>query len=146
MTDLQASIGVAQLDRLDDFVATRRRNFALLKEGLAAFEDRLVMPEATANSDPSWFGFPLTMRETGRRDDLVKFLNERRIGTRLLFGGNLTRQPYMLGREFRVVGDLPSSETVMRDTFWIGVYPGIEPAAVDYVIESVGLFFAGAAS
>ena len=101
------------------------------------------MPEATPRSDPSWFGFPITLRETGLRDDLVKYLNRHRIGTRLLFGGNLIRQPYMLERAFRQVGDLASSDRVMTDTFWIGVYPGISPDAVGYMIDRIRDFFDG---
>jgi len=143
ITDMQAAIGVGQLDRLDDFIAARRRNFARLAQGLAPFADRLILPEATPGSDPSWFGFALTLRETGRRNDLVQFLNRRRIGTRLLFGGNMIRQPYMLDRAFRTVGDLAASDRVMTDTFWIGVYPGIGPEAVAFVTEAMGDFFAG---
>jgi CDP-4-dehydro-6-deoxyglucose reductase, E1 len=143
ITDMQAAIGVGQLDRLDDFIAARRRNFARLAQGLAPFADRLILPEATPGSDPSWFGFALTLRETGRRNDLVQFLNRRRIGTRLLFGGNMIRQPYMLDRTFRTVGDLAASDRVMTDTFWIGVYPGIGPEAVDYIVDSIGRFFLG---
>jgi CDP-6-deoxy-D-xylo-4-hexulose-3-dehydrase len=143
ITDMQAAVGVGQLDRLEDFIAARKRNFDLLKEGLRPFEDRLILPEATPRSDPSWFGFPITLRETGRRDDLVKYLNQHRIGTRLLFGGNLIRQPYMLDRAFRQVGDLASSDRVMTDTFWIGVYPGISPDAVGYMIDRIRAFFDG---
>jgi CDP-6-deoxy-D-xylo-4-hexulose-3-dehydrase len=143
ITDMQAAVGVGQLDRLDDFIAARKRNFELLKQGLRRFEDRLVLPEATPRSDPSWFGFPITLRETGRRDDLVKYLNQHRIGTRLLFGGNLIRQPYMLERAFRQVGDLASSDRVMTDTFWIGVYPGISPDAIGYMIDCIRAFFDG---
>lgn len=143
ITDMQAAIGVGQLDRLDGFIAARRRNFDLLSEGLAPLADRLILPEATPGSDPSWFGFPITLRETGRRNDLVQFLNSRRIGTRLLFGGNMIRQPYMRDRAFRTVGDLAASDRVMTDTFWIGVYPGIGPEAVEFVTDAMGDFFAG---
>ncbi|NEU12966.1 lipopolysaccharide biosynthesis protein RfbH [Methylobacterium sp. BTF04] len=143
ITDMQAAIGVGQLDRLDDFIAARKRNFALLSEGLGRFADRLILPEATPRSDPSWFGFAITLRETGRRNALVQFLNRRRIGTRLLFGGNMIRQPYMLERTFRTVGNLAASDRVMNDTFWIGVYPGIGPDAVDFVVAAMGDFFAG---
>ena len=145
MTDLQAAIGLAQLDRLDDLLAARRRNFAHLRAGLAAFEDRLVLPEATPGSAPSWFGFPITMRRAGERDALVKHLDAHRIGTRLLFGGNLVRQPYMRGREYRIAGDLSRSDRVMRDTFWIGVYPGLGPDALDYALACIGDFLNGRA-
>ncbi|MCJ2111379.1 lipopolysaccharide biosynthesis protein RfbH [Methylobacterium sp. E-025] len=143
ITDMQAAVGVAQLDRLDGFIALRKRNYALLRDGLRRFEDRLILPEATPLSEPSWFGFPLTLRESGRRNDLLKHLNRHRIGTRLLFGGNLTRQPYMLERRFRTVGYLSASDRVMNDTFWIGVYPGISPDAIAYMVDSIGAFFAG---
>ena len=141
ITDMQAAVGVSQLDRLNGFIAQRRRNFSDLKERLARFEDRLVLPEATPKSDPSWFGFPLTVREPGRRDALVKYLNARKIGTRLLFGGNLIRQPYMLERDHRVVGDLNQSDRVMNDTFWIGVYPGIGIDSIDYMVDSIDGFY-----
>jgi CDP-6-deoxy-D-xylo-4-hexulose-3-dehydrase len=126
-------------------MAARRRNFAWLKEGLSALEEFLVLPEATPGSDPCWFGFPLTVRETApfTRDALALALNRARIGTRLLFGGNLVRQPYMLGRAFRVVGDLASSDRVMHRTMWIGVYPGLDRAAIDYVVEQIGRFCRG---
>lgn len=143
ITDMQAAVGVGQLDRLDGFIALRKRNYALLMDGLRSFEDRLVLPEATLRSEPSWFGFPITMRDAGRRNDLLKHLNRRRIGTRLLFGGNLTRQPYMLERSFRTVGDLQASDRVMHDTFWVGVYPGITPDAVEYMVDCIAEFFAG---
>ena len=143
ITDMQAAVGLGQLDRLDGFIAGRRRNFARLHERLSPFADRLILPEATPGSDPSWFGFPLTLRETGRRTALLRHLTERRIGTRLLFGGNLTRQPYMLGRDFRTVGDLAASDRVMHDTFWIGVYPGLGEPAIDYAAEAIGEFLGG---
>lgn len=144
ITDMQAAVGVGQLDRLEDFIALRRRNFALLKERLTPLEARLVLPEATPRSDPSWFGFPVTLRETGRRDDLVKHLNRNRVATRLLFGGNLIRQPYMRERSFRTVGDLATSDRVMTDTFWIGVYPGISLDAIDYMAGCIEGFFEAA--
>ena len=143
ITDMQAAVGVGQLDRIDDFIAARKRNFKHLYDGLAEFEAEMVMPEATPKSDPSWFGFPLTMREGSRfkRDDLLRHLNAKRIGTRLLFGGNLIRQPYMIGRTFRAIGPLAASDRVMRDTFWIGVYPGLTPDMLDYMVASIGEFF-----
>ncbi len=139
MTDMQAAVGVAQLDHLDRFIAARRHNFKRLKEGLRALEEFFVLPEPTAGSDPSWFGFLLTVRETApfSRDDLVRHLNEKKIGTRLLFGGNLIRQPYMQGRRYRVHGALMNSDRVMNDTFWVGVYPGLSDAHVDYMCEIV---------
>jgi CDP-6-deoxy-D-xylo-4-hexulose-3-dehydrase len=142
ITDMQAAVGVAQLAHLEDFIAARRRNFARLKEGLRPLETFFVLPEATPGSDPSWFGFLLTVREDApfSRDELVGHLNQRGIGTRLLFGGNLTRQPYMLGRRFRVHGDLRNSDRIMNQTFWVGVYPGIGDEALDYVLDVIDSF------
>ncbi len=137
MTDMQAAVGLAQLDRLDGFVAARRANFRRLAAGLGDLGDLLILPEATPGSDPSWFGFPLTVRETApfTREALVADLNAGGIGTRNLFGGNLVRQPYMRGRDFRVVGDLAASDRVMHRTFWIGVYPGLGEAQIDFMID-----------
>ena len=145
ITDMQAAIGVGQLDRIDDFIAARRRNFKLLYDGLKPYQAELELPQATPHSDPSWFGFPLTLQPGSKfkRDDLLRYLNDNRIGTRLLFGGNLIRQPYMIGRTYRTIGDLAASDRVMRDTFWIGVYPGITPEMVDYVVKTIGTFFSG---
>lgn len=142
ITDMQAAVGYAQLDRLDDFIARRRANFAFLKAGLKAHEDIFILPEATPKSDPSWFGFPITMRVGApfARDDLIKHLNDKKIGTRLLFGGNLVHQPYMKGRNYRIHGTLENSDKVMRDTFWLGVYPGLGDAAIGYMVETIGQY------
>ena len=142
MTDMQAAVGLAQMDRLAEFAAARKRNFALLKDGLRGLEDVFILPKATAKSDPSWFGFLLTVRDGApfMRDELVRYLNEKRIGTRLLFGGNLIRQPYMLGRDFRVVGDVANSDKVMHDTFWIGVYPGLGESEIEYMLDTIRAF------
>ncbi|MGZ3276979.1 MAG: lipopolysaccharide biosynthesis protein RfbH [Caulobacteraceae bacterium] len=139
ITDMQAAVGVSQLAHLEDFIAARRRNFDRLKAGMEAFEEFFVLPEATPGTEPSWFGFLLTVREDApfTRDQIVRHLDANKIGTRLLFGGNLVRQPYMLGREFRVVGDLANSDRIMRQTFWIGVYPGLSEAAIDYMLEVI---------
>jgi len=142
MTDMQASVGLAQLDHLDDFIQARKRNFARLKAGLADLQSFLLLPEATPNSDPSWFGFPITVKPQApfSRDELTRCLEDARIGTRLLFGGNLIRQPYMAGRNFRVLGDLKNADTIMERTFWIGVYPGLGPDKIDYVIDIITNF------
>ena len=139
LTDMQAAVGVAQLEKLDGFIAARRANFARLREGLADLEEHLVLPEATPGSDPSWFGFALSVRPGApvSRNELVQALEERRIATRLLFGGNLLRQPAYRGIEHRVVGDLDNADFVMENTFWVGVYPGLSNEQLDYVIESV---------
>lgn len=142
ITDMQAAVGLAQLDRLDGFIAARRHNFARLIEVFRAHEDVFVLPEATPNSEPSWFGFPLTIRrESGvSRDALVRYLDAHRIGTRLLFGGNLLRQPYMKGRDVRVAGELTNADLVTEQTFWIGLFPGIEADHIAYVADTVAAF------
>ena len=142
MTDLQASVGLAQMDHLDGFIAARRRNFARLKAGLAHLQDVLRLPEATPRSDPAWFGFPITVAADApfARNELTRHLEDHRIGTRLLFGGNLVRQPYMAGRTFRTVGELPVADAIMARTFWIGVYPGLQDPHLDYVVEVIDGF------
>jgi CDP-6-deoxy-D-xylo-4-hexulose-3-dehydrase len=142
LSDMQAAVGVAQLDRLDGFIAARRRNFDLLLEGLRPLEDVLILPQATPGSDPSWFGFPLTVREGApfARDALLVYLNAHRVATRLLFGGNLLRQPYMQGRPHRVVGTLDNSDVVTERTFWIGVFPGLCADAIAYSVECIKKF------
>ena len=142
ITDMQAAVGVAQLDRLDDFIAARRRNFDTLTTLLKPLENELILPEATPNSEPSWFGFPITLRDTckTKRDDLTQYLDANRIGTRLLFGGNLIRQPYMRGRNYRVVGDLTNADMVTERTFWIGIYPGLTESHLQYVAEKIHQF------
>jgi CDP-4-dehydro-6-deoxyglucose reductase, E1 len=140
ITDMQAAVGLAQLDRLDDFIAARQRNFDRLKHGLRALDDVLILPEATVGTEPSWFGFPITLRENAplSRDALVQHLNAQKIGTRLLFGGNLVRQPYMIGQNFRVLGALTNADVVVDRTFWIGVYPGLEAGHIDHMIGALG--------
>jgi CDP-6-deoxy-D-xylo-4-hexulose-3-dehydrase len=143
ISDMQAACALAQLDRLDGFIAARKANFAYLKERLAACAQFLHLPEATPKSDPSWFGFPVTLKEDAgvRRADLVNFLDQNKIATRLLFAGNLTRQPYMIGREFRVSGGLANTDVVMNQTFWLGVWPGLERGQLDYVVDRLEEFF-----
>ena len=145
ITDMQAAVGLAQLDRVDDFIAARRRNFAFLTEALRPLEDVMILPEATPRSDPSWFGFPITLRSglNFSRDDLVQFLDSKRIGTRLLFGGNLLRQPYMRSRQYRVVGDLSNADTITEKTFWIGLYPGLGTDHLLYLTEMISEFVHG---
>jgi CDP-6-deoxy-D-xylo-4-hexulose-3-dehydrase len=148
ITDMQAACGLAQLDRLDGFVAARRANFAWLHQRLKRCEEWLILPQATPGSDPSWFGFPITLRSGLRRTraELLPFLDGRRIGTRLLFGGNLTRQPYMIGRSYRIAGDLANTDVIMNDTFWVGIYPGLTQEMLEYIARSIEDFFAGAAA
>lgn len=142
ITDMQAACALAQMDRLPDFIVSRKRNAAYLKEKLAALEKFLILPEATPKSDPSWFGFPITLREgKWERVELLKYLDQNRIGTRLLFGGNLLRQPYFAGRECKVHGSLENTDRIMNQTFWIGVYPGISQEALDFMIATFMKFF-----
>jgi CDP-6-deoxy-D-xylo-4-hexulose-3-dehydrase len=138
-TDMQAAVGVAQLGKLPDFIAARRHNWARLRAGLADLEDRLILPVATANSEPSWFGFALTLRPGFplQRADVVGHIEGRRIGTRLLFGGNLLRQPAYLGLPHRVVGSLDNADIITERTFWVGVYPGLTDDNIDYMIDVI---------
>lgn len=135
--DIQAAIGLAQLERLNDFVDRRRNNWSYLNSKLNELSEFLVLPKPTKQSNPSWFGFALTVKENSpiSRNDLVKKLNEKKIGTRLLFGGNLLRQPAFKDTPRRVIGDLRNSDIVMNNTFWIGVWPGLNQKMLDYVVE-----------
>jgi len=142
ISDMQAACALAQLDRLPAFIATRRRHFAFLKERLQSCREMLLLPEATPHSDPSWFGFPIHLRpEAGvQRVDLIRFLDQQRIGTRLLFAGNLTRQPYMAHETYRTVGTLPNTDAVMNGTFWIGVHPGLDEAKLEFIASQIETF------
>lgn len=139
ITDMQAACALAQMDRLDDFIAARKRNFAWLSERLAGCAEQLILPHATSGSEPSWFGFPLTLRDGCgiERVGLLRHLDEQRVGTRLLFAGNLTRQPYMQGQQYRVSGELTVTDKVMRDTFWIGLWPGLTEDHLEHAARSL---------
>jgi CDP-6-deoxy-D-xylo-4-hexulose-3-dehydrase len=143
ITDMQAACALAQMDRLQGFIAARRANFAYLKERLQGVAQFLHLPEATPHSEPSWFGFPVILKDTAgaRRADLINFLDQHKIATRLLFAGNLTRQPYMIGRRFRVSGDLANTDIVINQTFWLGVWPGLTTQQLDYVVDKLEEFF-----
>lgn len=145
ITDMQAACGLAQLERVDDFVEARKRNFAYLKEQLSDLTKYLILPEATEGSDPSWFGFPITLKEDApiSRKDLTVELDAKRVGTRLLFAGNLLRQPYMKGRTYRVVGDLKNADRVMNQTFWVGIYPGLTTEHLDYTAATIRTALSG---
>jgi CDP-6-deoxy-D-xylo-4-hexulose-3-dehydrase len=134
-TDMQAALGASQIKKLPEFIARRKRNFQSLRKALVEVEDSLILPEPTAHSDPSWFGFPIGVRQDAsfRREDLIRALEAKKIGTRLLFGGNLLRQPAYEECEYRVPGQLRTTEFVMNSVFWIGVYPGLTPAMLDFV-------------
>ena len=139
---MQAAIGVSQLEKLDGFVAARRRNWDYLHTALKPYEEHFHLPRATQDSEPSWFGFALTIRKDSpiSRDKLVRFLDERKIGTRLLFGGNLLRQPAYIGVPHRVHGTLDNANLITEGTFWIGVWPGLSKPMLDYMVESIGEF------
>lgn len=143
ITDMQAACGLAQLDSVEQFVEARKANFKYLKAALTSCEEFLELPEASENSDPSWFGFPLTLKETAgvTRVELLKFMDEAKVGTRLLFAGNLTRQPYFENIEYRVHGDLTVTDRIMNQTFWVGVYPGLTNDHLDYIVSKFEEFF-----
>ncbi len=143
ITDMQAACGLAQLAKLPDFIQRRKANFAYLKERLAAVEDYLLLPQATPNSDPAWFGFPLTLKDAANvnRVDLLRYLDQYKIGTRLLFAGNITRQPYMRGRNYRIHGQLTHTDKILHDTFCIGVQPALSEEALSFVVEKLETFF-----
>ena len=142
LTDMQAAVGVAQLKKLPNFISARRHNFNRLYAGLKQFEEVLILPEATPNSNPSWFGFAITIRPGApfSRLELVQHIESRRIGTRLLFGGNLMRQPAYIGMPHRVVGPLTNANIITDNTFWLGVYPGLTDEMVDFMIATVAEF------
>ncbi len=146
ITDMQAAVGLAQLDRLERFIEIRKHNFTYLKAKLKPYEEWLILPEATKNSDPSWFGFLITMRENENfsREDLMRYLSEHKVGTRLLFAGNIIKQPYFKNQNFRIIGNLENTDNVMRNTFWLGVYPKLTDEMLDYVVEQIGNFLQGA--
>jgi CDP-6-deoxy-D-xylo-4-hexulose-3-dehydrase len=143
ITDMQAACGLAQMDRLEGFIQARKYNFNLLRDRLKSCEDFLILPDPTADSEPSWFGFPITLRKTANvsRVDLLNYLDQKKIGVRLLFAGNLLRQPYMTDRKYRVSGALLNTDIVMNDTFWVGVYPGLSEPMLEYVASEIEAFF-----
>lgn len=150
VTDMQAAIGCAQLDKLPSFIEARKRNWKMLREGLSDLEDVFILPEPTPGSDPSWFGFTLTVREDARfsRNDIVKYLEENGIQTRMLFSGNIIAHPCFdemrrKGEGHRVHGDLKNANRVLRNSFWIGVYPGLNDKKISYMIEKIKSFVRG---
>jgi CDP-6-deoxy-D-xylo-4-hexulose-3-dehydrase len=145
VTDMQAAIGLSQLKKLTAFIDKRKENYTKLYNGLKQFEEYMILPKATENSEPSWFGFPITLKENNKfdRNDIVKFLEEKRIGTRLLFAGNILKQPLFTQTqvEHRIIGDLRNTDIVMNNTFWIGVWPGIDKKQIEYILEVFEQFF-----
>lgn len=143
ISDMQAACGLAQLDKLEFFIQRRRENFNYLFNKLQSLNDYLMLPKATINSNPSWFGFPITLKDGcgTTRVELLRYLDSHKIGSRLLFAGNLIKQPYFKGIEHRVVGDLTNTDKTMNDTFWIGVQPSLHQQQLDFVVEKLEEFF-----
>lgn len=142
VTDMQAAVGVEQLKKLPGFIERRKENFRLLYEGLVEYENYFMLPKAIPNSDPSWFGFPILVRENMqfKRDEIVGYLEDGKIATRMLFGGNLLKQPAYEGAKCRIVSSLERTDVVMNSLFWIGVYPGLKPVMIDYIIQKFSNF------
>lgn len=147
-TDMQAALGASQLTKLPDFIARRKHNFHYLEAALAGLEEVLILPKATLHSDPAWFGFPIAVRADApfRRDELIHSLEAKKVATRLLFGGNLVRQPAYQDCHYRVQGALRNTDFVMENVFWVGVYPGLTPAMLDFVASSIADFVGAAKS
>lgn len=139
---MQAAIGLSQLSKIDQFVAKRRENHKILYDLMKPLEEYFILPEKTPNSDPSWFGFMLTVRDPKRidRNKLVRYLEEQKIGTRLFFGGNMIKQPAYKNIQKRIVGSLDNSDKAMNDSFWIGIWPGLEESHLSYVVKKIKHF------
>lgn len=144
ITDMQAACGLAQLTRLENFIKIRRENFKYLKKNLESLKNEIILPEPENNSEPSWFGFPITIINNKKfsRNDLINFLNVNKIATRLLFSGNLTKQPYMKDVTFKIHQGLKNTDVVMEDTFWIGLHPGLNEKHLEYSVNILIDFFA----
>jgi CDP-4-dehydro-6-deoxyglucose reductase, E1 len=142
ITDTQAACGLAQLEKAEQFIQARKDNYSFLKECLKPCEEFIHLPEPTEHSDPSWFGFPITLKENCpvNRLDLLNYLDENKVGTRLLFAGNLTRQPYMVGAKYRISGDLTNTDIVMNNTFWIGVQPSLTEEMLEFAALKISTF------
>ena len=144
-TDMQAAVGVSQLEKLPALVKKRKENFKFLRSCLQDFKNDLILPEATEKADPSWFGFPITMKEFSKvtRNDMVQSLERQKIATRLLFAGNLVRQPAYNKMNHKIIGDLTNADRIMNHTFWVGVFPGLGEAELTYIAENIGKILNG---
>ena len=141
ITDMQAACGVAQISKLEKFISTRKENHTYYKKNLSHLSKDIILPEPTEDSDPSWFGFAITLKNKKiKRSDLLKYLEEKKIGSRLLFGGNITKQPYFKGLKYKIASKLTVTDNIMNNTFWIGIYPGINKKMQNYVIENIEYF------
>lgn len=142
ITDMQAALGLAQLEKLDSFISARKHNFQLLRERLKIAEEFIFIAEPTDNSDPSWFGFPITLKDEVpfKRVDLLAYLEQNNIGSRLIFAGNLTKQPYMKKIKYRIGSELKNTDIVMNNSFWIGLYPGVNEEMIDYMADKILTF------
>lgn len=145
-TDMQAAIGCAQLEKFPTFVERRKENFRRMKEGLKGLEEYLILPEATENSDPSWFGFLITCKEGVDRNALVQYIEDKGVQTRMLFAGNLTKHPCFdemraEGKGYRIVGDLTNTDRIMNESFWVGLYPGMSEKKIDYMVKVIRNYF-----
>jgi len=142
ITDMQAAVGLGQLTKLSEFIQTRQKNFSYLKNELVQFKKYLILPESTPKSKPSWFGFPITVKESApfSKNDLINFLSSKLIDTRPLFAGNITKQPYFKNTSYRVVGNLKNTDLIMHNTFWIGVFPGLTKEMLEYIVSQFNVF------
>ena len=141
-TDLQAAVGCAQLEKFPSFVERRKHNFARLKAALECVSDKIILPVAAENADPSWFGFLITCKEGVSRNDVVKYVESKGVQTRMLFAGNLTKHPCFdemrkTGKGYRIAGELTNTDRIMNDTFWVGVYPGMTDEMIDYMAKTI---------
>ena len=143
VTDMQAAVGTEQLKKLPKFIEARKKNFNILYNELKVYEDYLMLPEIEENADPSWFGFPILVKSNAdfTRDDIINHLETNKVATRMLFGGNLTKQPAYKHIEFRFVDSLKNTDLVMNNLFWVGIYPGITKEKMDYMINEFIRFF-----
>ena len=139
ITDMQAACGLGQLKKINDFIEKRNYNFNYFQKRFKDLEEFFILPKKTINSEPSWFGFPLTIRDNKyfNRNELVKYLEQKNIHSRLLFAGNILKQPYMIGQTYKVSGKLKNTEKILFDTFWLGVFPGLDNQMLDYVVDSI---------